>query len=281
MLERVFQETALFDVIHSHVDYLHFPFARRDPVPQVDTLHGRLDTSDLVPLYREFCELPFVSISNAQREPLPWVNWVATVYHGLPIDLYSYTRTRGKYLAFLGRVSPEKGVDRAIGIARSAGMALKIAAKIDSSDRPYMDRVIKPLLDDSHVEFIGEIREKEKEDFLGNAYALLFPIDWPEPFGLVLIEAMACGTPVIAYGRGSVPELVEEGVTGFIVQNQAEAVKAVERVSSIDREKCRRVFEERFTAARMAKDYLEVYQRLLLTGEAGPTDISRPDSPYR
>ncbi len=211
MLEHVVQRAAEFDVLHFHVDYLHFPFSRRQPTPHVTTLHGRLDIPDLVPLYREFNGVPLVSISDAQREPLPWANWLATVYHGLPPDLYRFRGEPGGYLAFLGRISPEKRVDRAIEIAQRVRMPLRIAAKIDAVDQAYFEREIEPLLDDPLVEYVGEIGETEKDEFLGNAQALLFPIDWPEPFGLVMIEALACGTPVIAYRHGSVPEVLDDG----------------------------------------------------------------------
>ncbi len=263
MLEQVFKDTSRFDIIHFHIDYLHFPLSRRSATPHVTTLHGRLDIPDLVPLYQEFREVPVVSISNAQREPLPWLNWQGTVYHGLPEDLYTFREEPGKYLAFLGRISPEKRVDRAIEIAKRVGMEIKIAAKVDAVDREYFEDVIEPLLKDPLAEYVGEIGEGEKNEFLGNAYALLFPIDWPEPFGLVMIEAMACGTPVIAYRKGSVPEVMEEGTTGFIVHGLEDAVKAVERVPLLSRKRCREVFEERFTASRMAEDYLAVYKRLL------------------
>lgn len=263
MLEQVFKDTSRFDTIHFHIDYLHFPLSRRSATPHVTTLHGRLDIPDLVPLYQEFREVPVVSISNAQREPLPWLNWQGTVYHGLPEDLYTFREEPGKYLAFLGRISPEKRVDRAIEIAKRVGMEIKIAAKVDAVDREYFEDVVKPLLKDPLAEYVGEIGEGEKNEFLGNAYALLFPIDWPEPFGLVMIEAMACGTPIIAYRKGSVPEVMEEGTTGFIVHDLEDAVKAVEKVPTLSRKRCREVFEERFTASRMAKDYLSVYQRLL------------------
>lgn len=263
MLEQVFREAPTFDVIHFHIDYLHFPLSRRHRVPHVTTLHGRLDIPDLVPLYREFPEMPVVSISHAQREPLPWINWQGTVYHGLPENLYTFREEAGKYLAFLGRIAPEKRVDRAIEIANRIGMPLKIAAKVDKVDRDYFESVVKPLLRNPLVEYVGEIGEGEKDDFLSNAYALLFPIDWPEPFGLVMIEAMACGTPVIAYRRGSVTEVMEEGVTGFIVQGLEDAVAAVEKVSRLSRKRCREVFERRFTVSRMAQDYLDVYKRLI------------------
>lgn len=260
MLELVCKDAANFDVIHCHVDYLHFPIFRRLEVPNLTTLHGRLDVPDLVRLYKEFRDIPLVSISDAQREPLWWANWQATVYHGLPEDLYPFYQAPGTYLAFLGRISPEKRVDRAIEIARRLDMPIKIAAKVDPVDREYFEAVIKPLLSYRCVEYIGEIGELEKSEFLGKAYAVLFPIDWPEPFGLVMIEAMGCGTPVIAYRRGSVSEVMVDGVTGFVVDTLDDAVKAVERVASLDRNMVRQVFENRFSVRRMAEDYLKVYQ---------------------
>jgi glycosyltransferase involved in cell wall biosynthesis len=229
----------------------------------VTTLHGRLDIPDLVPLYQEFREMPVISISNGQREPLPWANWQATVYHGLPIDIYRFRPESGSYLAFLGRISPEKRVDRAIEIAKQVGMPLKIAAKIDRVDKDYFESVIAPLLRNSIVEFVGEIGDGEKDEFLGNAYALLFPIDWPEPFGLVMIEAMACGTPVVAYRSGAVPEVMEQGHTGFVVEGLDDAVEAVRCVPKPSRKRCREVFEQRFTAARMAHDYVQLFERLI------------------
>jgi glycosyltransferase involved in cell wall biosynthesis len=263
MLEHVFQRAGEFDIIHFHLDYLHFPLSRRQQITHVTTLHGRLDIPDLVPLYLEYRDMPLVSISYGQREPLHWANWEATVYHGLPADMYQFREQRGDYLAFLGRVSPEKRVDRAIEIAKQIGMPVKIAAKVDRVDQDYFEGVVKPLLRDPLVEFVGEIGDGEKEEFLGHAYALLFPIDWPEPFGLVMIEAMACGTPVIAYRSGAVPEVMEEGHTGFIVEGLEDAVEAVRRVPELSRRRCREVFEQRFTAARMAHDYIEVYRRLI------------------
>jgi glycosyltransferase involved in cell wall biosynthesis len=262
MLEEVFRRASQFDLIHFHIDYLHFPLSRRSRISQLTTLHGRLDLPDLGPLYRQFRNMPLVSISDAQRRPIPWAQWLETVYHGLPEDLFKFHEAPGDYLAFLGRISPEKRVDRAVEIAKRAGMPLKIAAKVDKADRDYFEAVIKPLLDPSLVEFIGEIGGKEKEEFLGKAYALLFPIDWPEPFGLVMIEAMACGAPVIAWPHGSVPEIMEDGA-GFVVEDVEEAARAVERLASFDRRRCREVFERRFTAARMAEDYVNIYERLL------------------
>jgi glycosyltransferase involved in cell wall biosynthesis len=263
MLEHVFQRAAEFDIIHFHVDYLHFPYSRRQPITHVTTLHGRLDLPDLVPLYQEFPDMPVVSISNAQREPLPWASWQDTVYHGIPANLYRFRENPGNYLAFMGRISPEKRVDRAIRIAKRVRIPLKIAAKIDRVDRQYFETTIKPLLDDPLVELVGEIGDEEKNNFLGAAYALLLPIDWPEPFGLVMIEAMACGTPVIAYRGGAVPEIMEEGHTGFIVRTLNDAIEAVRRVPELSRRRCREIFDKRFTATRMAQDYVRVYERLI------------------
>jgi glycosyltransferase involved in cell wall biosynthesis len=263
MFEHVFQRAAEFDIVHFHVDYLHFPLSRRQPITHVTTLHGRLDIPDLVPLYREFRDMPIISISNVQREPLPWANWQATVYHGVPADMYRFRPAPGTYFAFLGRISPEKRVDRAIEIAKQVQIPLKIAAKVDRVDREYFETAVKPLLRESIVEFVGEIGEGEKDAFLGNAYALLFPIDWPEPFGLAMVEAMACGTPVIAYRSGAVPEVMEEGHTGFIVEELEDAVEAARRVPELSRKRCGEVFDQRFTAARMAHDYVQVYQRLI------------------
>ncbi len=263
MLEHVFQRAAEFDIVHFHVDYLHFPLSRREQLTHVTTLHGRLDIPDLVPLYHEFRDMPVVSISNCQREPLPWANWQATIYHGVPADTYQFRAEPGSYLAFLGRISPEKRVDRAIKIARQVQIPLKIAAKVDRVDKDYFEAVVEPLLRDSLIEFVGEIGDGEKDEFLGHAYALLFPIDWPEPFGLAMIEAMACGTPVIAYRSGAVPEVMEEGHTGFIVEGLEDAVEAVRRVPELSRKRCREIFYQRFTAARMAHDYVQLYERLI------------------
>jgi len=263
MLEQVSQRAHEFDVVHYHIDYLHFPLSRRALTPHVTTLHGRLDIPDLVPLYEQFRDMPVLSISNAQRKPLPWVNWQATIYHGLPEDLFRFRPKPGSYLAFLGRISPEKRVDRAIEIAKRAGIPLKVAAKVDPVDKDYFERAVEPLLRSAVVEYVGEISDEEKDQFLGNAYALLFPIDWPEPFGLVMIEAMACGTPVIAYDGGAVSEVIEEGRTGFIVKEVEGATEAVRRVPELSRVRCREVFEKRFTAARMASNYLQVYERVI------------------
>src|SRR5205809_3903401 len=262
LVDHVLEHADEFDVIHFHTGYLHFPVCRCLSVPHITTLHGRLDLPDLVPVFDRFRNEPLISISNAQRQPLPWANWQTTIYHGLPKDLFVFRPNQGDYLAFLGRISPEKRVDRAIEVAKRASMPLKIAAKVDRADRRYFKRDIEPLLAQSHVEWVGEISDQQKNEFLGNAYALLFPVDWPEPFGLVMIEAMACGTPIIAYDRGSVPEVMEDGVTGFIVSEIEQAVEAVGRVRDLSRARCREVFEKRFTASRMASDYVNLYTRL-------------------
>lgn len=262
MIEKVLQEADDFDVIHFHTDFLHLPAFRRHPTPTVGTLHGRLDLPDLVPLYHEFRDMPMVAISEAQKLPLPWLNWRGTVHHGLPTDRLRFRPERGRYLAFIGRICPEKRPDLAVKIARDLGVELKVAAKVDRADVEYYETVIKPLFDDPLVDFVGEITEDEKSEFLGGAYALVFPIDWPEPFGLTLIEAMACGTPVIAFRRGSVPEIVDDGVTGFVVEDCAQAVMAFEQIDRLDRRTIRRVFEERFSVERMAEGYLRIYQNL-------------------
>ncbi|HJV87604.1 MAG TPA: glycosyltransferase family 4 protein [Noviherbaspirillum sp.] len=251
-----------FDVIHFHTDYLHFPLARQLGVPHVTTMHGRLDLADLQPLFRHFHDVPLVSISDNQRTPLPDANWQDTVYHGLPPDLYSFQEKPGDYFAFIGRISHEKRVDRAIDIAKQCGVPIYIGAKIDKADEPYFNECIKPLLRHPLVQFVGEVNQHEKRELLEHARALLFPIDWPEPFGLVMIEAFSCGTPVIAYRHGSVPEIMEDGVTGFVVTNQDEAVRAAKDIDTVDRKGCRAVFDRRFTAAHMAEHYLRVYQQL-------------------
>ena len=264
-LEHVFQRAHLFDIIHFHIDYFHYPFSRREKVPHVTTLHGRLDVADLVPLYREFDDMPVVSISNSQRAPLPWIGWCGTVYHGLPLDLYKLKKEPGQYLLFLGRISPEKRPDRAIEIAKRAGMPLKIAAKVDEKDRRYMENEIRPLLDDPLVEFLGEVGDSGKGELLRNAYALLFPIDWAEPFGLVMIEAMACGTPTIAFRGGSVREIITDGLTGYVVESVEQANQALKGLHAFDRMRCRSTFEKRFSAHRMAQDYVQIYQKLIHT----------------
>jgi glycosyltransferase involved in cell wall biosynthesis len=270
-LEQVFRMAHEFDVVHFHTDYMHYPLSRRERITRLTTLHGRLDLSDLVPLYREFPDEPVVSISDAQRRPLPWIRWKGTVHHGLPASLFYQGRGDGGYLAFMGRFSPEKGPDAAIEIARRAGLPLRMAAKVDRMDRDYFETVVRPLLDEPFVSWCGEIGEYEKGDFLGGARALLFPIDWEEPFGLVLIEAMACGTPVIGFRRGSVPEVLLDGVTGFTVDGVDEAVEAVGRLDAFDRGRCRQEFERRFTDERMADDYLRHYSSL----------VTRPDAESR
>jgi len=270
MVEEVYRRAAEFDLIHFHIDYLHFPITRRQRVPNLTTLHGRLDIPDLVPLYREFRDMPVVSISNAQRRPLPWLDWRATVYHGLPEQAFSFHARGpgpdpgGGYLAFLGRVSPEKGLDAAIEIARRTGRTLRIAAKVDRADEEYFARRIMPLLCPPQVEFLGEVGGDEKLRLLAGADALLFPIDWPEPFGLVMIEAMACGTPIIARNRGSVAEVMADPRAGFAYATTDEAVAAVARLPELTRRGCRQAFEDRFTAARMVEDYLRVYRALLV-----------------
>ena len=262
LIDQVYARANDFDLIHFHIDFLHFPTSRARGARHLTTLHGRLDAPELVPLYRTFCDVPLVSISDAQRRPLPFANWQATVHHGLPRDLYRFHGAAGSYLAFLGRISRDKRVDRAVEIARRLRMPLKIAAKLDDEDPRYLDEV-RALFDDPLVEFVGEIGEAEKDGFLGGAAALLFPIDWPEPFGLVMVEAMACGTPVVAFRRGSVPEVVRDGVSGFIVGDIDEAVDATERAMRLSRRRVRQDFERRFDVGRMARAYLDVYAGLI------------------
>jgi glycosyltransferase involved in cell wall biosynthesis len=263
MLEQVAQRADEFDIIHLHSDYLGFPVLRRTGTPFLATLHGRLDLPELAPLYAIFDDVPVVSISDSQREPLPHAAYIATVLHGIPSRLLTPGFGAGGYLAFLGRISPEKAPDAAIRIAAAAGMPLKIAAKVDNVDRQYFAERIEPMLGSAHVEFIGEIGDNQKSEFLGNAAGLLFPIAWREPFGLAMIEAMACGTPVVAFRNGSVPEVVDHGVTGFIVDDEAAAAAAVRQLRGLDRARIRRVFDERFSARRMAEDYVTVYRRLI------------------
>jgi glycosyltransferase involved in cell wall biosynthesis len=274
MLECVGRHAADFDVLHFHIDYLHFPLSRRAGWTTVTTLHGRLDIPDLQPLYQEFQDMPVVSISDHQREPLPQADWRATIHHGLPKDLYTFNEHPEPYLAFVGRISPEKRVDRAIEIAGRVGMPLRIAAKIDFADREYFETQIRSKFSLPYVEYLGEIGEHEKQEILGSATALLFPIDWAEPFGLVMIEAMACGTPVVAWRRGSVPEVLEDDVTGFLVESIDEAVAATKRAANFDRARCRAEFEKRFTAERMARNYVAVYQEL--AGAPAATDAMNP-----
>ena len=265
-IERVLACADRFDVIHFHCDTLHYPFARRSAVPVLTTLHGRQDLRDLTALQREYVDLPVVSISEAQRRPVVSANWQGTVHHGLPPDLLRPGSEAGDYLAFLGRFSPEKRFDRAVAIARRLGMPLKVAAKADPTETAYFDATIRPLLAEPLVEWLGEIPESGKQAFLGGAFAHLFPIDWPEPFGLVMIEAMACGTPTIAWACGAAPELIENGVTGFVVSSVDEAVAAVEACARFDRAACRAAFERRFVAARMAAGYCAIYRRLTTRG---------------
>jgi glycosyltransferase involved in cell wall biosynthesis len=283
MMDKVRRHRSEFDVIHFHTDYLHFAMCREWRMNHLTTLHGRLDMPDLAPLYREFSEVPVVSISEKQQDPLPYANWIGNVYHGLPANLLRFHRDPGKYLAFIGRISPEKRPDRAIAIANATGMKLRIAAKVDVADRAYFEGTIKPMLSSPNVEFLGEIGDDQKADFLGNAVACLAPIDWPEPFGLNMIEAMACGTPTIAFRQGSVPEVIDHGVSGLIVDSVEEAIRAVERVKTMSRAVCRNTFEERFTARRMANDYLKLYKLvankvLPFTDESLIADLSDSES---
>jgi len=267
-IEEVLKRAKDFDLVHFHDGYLHFSLARRLKIPTVTTMHGRMDLPDLVPVFQEFRDMPLISISDQQRAPFPLANWVATVYHGLPEQLYSFSAEPEDYVAFVGRICREKRPDYAIEIAKQAGLRLKIAAKVDKVDESYFESEIKPLLDHPLIEFIGEVNEAEKNVLLGGARALLFPIDWPEPFGLVMIEALACGTPVIAFERGSVPEVLEHGKTGFIVGDVPEAVAALSELDTIDRRTCRKEFETRYTCFQMAKNYLSVYSELQKTASS-------------
>ena len=263
MLNRINKLTHKFDVIHFHIDMLHFAQHQYMMTPSVTTMHGRLDLPHLPAVFNEFRDVPIISISNSQRAPLPNANWQATVYNGVPIENYAYVQNPGNYLAFVGRISPEKGIERAIQIAMHVGMKLYIAAKVDKVDEDYYQNRIKPQLNHPLIEYIGEVNEQEKNTFLGGAYATLFPIDWPEPFGLVMIESLACGTPVVAYNCGSVSEVMLNGETGFIVNSLDEAIDAVERIDTISRRCCRYVFEKRFSASQMAINYLKVYQSMV------------------
>jgi glycosyltransferase involved in cell wall biosynthesis len=262
MLEQVRRQSDHFDVLHFHLDYYPFSLFSRQSTPFITTLHGRLDLPEHQPVFTTFSSMPVISISNSQRRPVPQAGWVKTIYHGLPADLLTPKPVRPGYLAFLGRISPEKSVDRAIRIAERCGLPIKIAAKIDRADRDYFEEQIRPLMSLPFVEYLGEINDAQKSEFLSGAIALLVPIDWPEPFGLVMIEAMACGTPVIAFNRGSVPEIIEDGLTGFIVEDETSAVGAIGQLSTLSREGVRARFEERFTARRMANEYLAVYRQL-------------------
>lgn len=271
MLEKVFGDAREFDLIHSHLEFLPFPLAKHSPTPVLTTLHARLDLPELLPLFRQFAQMPLVSISNAQREPIPWANWKATIHHGLPNDLYAPHANAGKYLVFLGRVAPEKRLDQAIEIAKRVDMPLRIGAKIDPTNAAYYHAVIEPLLDHPLIEFVGEVTDLEKDNLLGDAYAMLAPYDWPEPFGLVFIESLACGTPVIAYRRGSIPEIIDHGVTGFTCDTLEEMVQSVSHVSLLDRTRCRQAFDAGFSAERMVKDYLRVYEQMLGVSAQIPT----------
>ncbi len=263
MLERVRQRAHMFDFMHFHLDYYPFSLFSRQPVPFVTTLHGRLDLPEHQPVFTTFSSIPVISISDSQRRPVPQAGWVRTVHHGLPQQLLTPLPVKRKYFAFLGRIAPEKGVDRAISIARQCGVPLRIAAKVDKVDCEYFDEKIHPLLDGVNVEYIGEITDAEKSEFLSGAIALLDPVDWPEPFGLVMIEAMACGTPVIAFNRGSVPEVVDDGLTGFVVEDEKSAIGAFDRLWQLSHQKIRAQFEKRFTARRMAQEYLSAYRSLV------------------
>jgi glycosyltransferase involved in cell wall biosynthesis len=269
MIDKVRERAEEFDILHFHFDLFHFPLFRSLAARTLTTLHGRQDLSDLKPFYSRFGEMPLISISNDQRKPLPHANFVATIHHGIPAGLHRPSFAHGGYLAFLGRICSEKRPDRAIRIAHAAGIPLKIAAKVDKVDEDYFRNDILPLIEGPGVEFVGEINEREKTKFLGEAAALLFPVDWPEPFGLVMIEAMACGTPVLAFRCGSVAEVIEGGITGKVVNSEVEAIAALPEILSYDRRAVRRRFEERFTAARMAKDYVGSYRRLLKTRTSG------------
>lgn len=267
-LKRVMDMADEFDVIHFHTDYLNFLLNDLLVTPHLTTLHGKLTIPELQLMYDIFPKQPVVSISNSQRSPLPQANFIGTVYHGLPENLFKEGNGNGGYLAFLGRISPEKRCDRAIEMAIATQLPIKIAAKIDKVDQEYYKKTIEPLLDHELVDFIGEINEEQKQEFLGNAKALLFPIDWPEPFGLVMLEAMACGTPVIAWNMGSVPEIIENGKNGFIVNNMEESINAIRNLHSIERRTVRQTFLDRFTALRMTRDYLKLYQQIILKKNA-------------
>ena len=279
MIDKVRERAKEFDVFHFHIDFFHFPLFRSLAARTLTTLHGRQDLADLKPFYARFGEMPVVSISHDQRKSLPHANFVATIHHGIPADLHRPSFEQGRYLAFLGRISPEKRPDRAIRIARAAGIPLKIAAKVDKVDEDYFRNDILPLIDGPGVEFIGEINEREKTKFLSEAAALLFPVDWPEPFGLVMIEAMACGAPVLAFRCGSVPEVIEDGVTGKVIGSEEEAIAALPAILAYDRRAVRRRFEERFTSTRMAEDYVSTYRQLLKkrTSGARPRQLALND----
>ncbi|MEX2336002.1 MAG: glycosyltransferase family 4 protein [Fulvivirga sp.] len=274
-LQEVIERMNEFDMVHFHTDYLHFPFTYQTDTSLLTTLHGRLDISDLQYVYNKFKKQPLVSISYAQRKPLPQANWIANAYHGLPLDLYTQGEGNGNYLFFLGRISHEKGPDQAIEIAKRAGMKIKIAAKIDKEDQLYYHQHIKKLMKQPHVEFLGEVGEVEKTELLTNATGLLFPIVWPEPFGMVIIESLACGTPIIAYDNGSIPEIINEDETGYIVEGIDAAVKAVERIKQLDRGRIRTIFEERFSDDVMADNYITIYSHLLAKKTPVPSLLNK------
>jgi glycosyltransferase involved in cell wall biosynthesis len=275
LLEAMTEAADEFDVIHFHIDWIHLPLMHRLSTPFLTTCHGRLDLPGLSQVIQKFPSAPFISVSDSQRAPLPEAHWLGTVYHGMPVDLYRPSFEQGEYLAFLGRITPDKGPRDAIKIAREAGLPLRIAAKLPRQQGHYFKEEVEPLIDGQKVQFIGELDERGKGEFLRHAAALLFPIDWPEPFGLVMIEAMACGTPVIAYPCGSVPEVIEHGITGFIVEDQVEAVKAVQDLGFVDRHRVRKTFEKRFTCERMVRSYLTYYQNLASgTAQQANTSIS-------
>jgi len=267
MFEQIIQCSEQFDVLHFHSDYWHLPYLRLMQTPALTTSHARLDYVPLAAIYREVPAFPISSISDAQRKPIPWLNWQGTVYHGLPPDLYRLNENPQDYILFLGRLCDEKRPDRAIEIARQAKIPLKIAAKVDPADRSYFQDHIEPMLKGDYVEFLGEVDDKQKQDLIGNALALVHPVEFPEPFGIVMIESMACGTPVVAFRTGSIPEVVDEGVTGFVVDDIASAAEALKKVQKLSRRRIRSVFERRFTSARMANDYLAIYERLIMSNK--------------
>ncbi|MCC2643106.1 MAG: putative Glycosyl transferase, group 1 [Nitrospira sp.] len=279
LMESAFSSAREFDLLHSHLEFLLFPLAKRCPVPVVTTLHSRLDLPELLPVFKKFADHPVVSISDAQRAPVPWANWRATIHHGLPQDLYSSHPNQGKYLVFIGRIAPEKGLDQAIEIAKRVEMPLRIGAKIDPTNMEYYRAVIEPLLDHPLIEFVGEVTDLEKDDFFGEAYAMLAPYDWPEPFGLVFIESLACGTPVIAYRRGSIPEIIDHGVTGFVCETMEEMVQSVSHISLLNRAECRRAFDARFTVQRMVRDYVALYEQMAGMSSAPPPVQDNETSP--
>jgi glycosyltransferase involved in cell wall biosynthesis len=285
-LDAIWDHLDEFDVIHSHLDYWGYPLARNGGVPTVTTLHGRLDLPELQPLYSRFSEVPLVSISDAQRRPVPWANWVGTVYHGIPLEEFTFNPQRGRYLAFLGRISPDKGLDTAIRVAQGAGWPLRIAARkplrhgndpVVRADWEHYHHDVQPLLKRDRATLIGEVAGRAKDEFLRNAAALLFPIRWPEPFGLVMAEALACGTPVIALNEGSVPEVIEDGVTGFICSTEDEMVAAIGRLDELDRARCRAEAERRFSPTAMTTAYEQIYTRLLSKRDPVRLPVSRPD----